>query len=267
MSIKTEILQLLENTDFRNFDQSNKYVDRISELLQKITLFTQTIEQNKIHFTRGRINENPNNLFENLSELWYPNSNFVRLGRCNYESQPVFYCSNFPATAIFEIAPKLNDVFTLLEVKITKPKIELINLGGNTQLIKDFNTIGDQDQEFNKLMEILFREKIEPNSTQNYHKTAFISKSLLDQLDGLAYPSVGSNCKGWNIAFTPDFIDKNGCFIKANRYKVVEWTSENNYRIECLNKATNLNSDNDFVWQSINKCETHNFNESVYEHN
>ena len=261
--IKNDLLEISRLTDFQDPDQVYKYAEIIKEKIKNFFGFTHRIIEKDLLFTRARIHKEKKQLFSNKAELWYPQV-VKNIGRANYIGKPVFYCSNDAGTAIFEINPELGEFITTLEVKIIKSEIKLMYLGFNSQNTPTFNQIPESDQGFHEFMEIIFREKVNEGQEYNYLKTAILAKAFLTEADGIVYPSVGSECRGWNVVFPTDFIDNHAQFKKAMVHKVIEKSDPNNLRIECNYKSTILTKDNDFIWTEISDCKTHLIDENIY---
>lgn len=96
-------------------------------------------------------------------------------------------------------------------------------------------------------LEEKFREIVPRGKEHNYFKTAHFTEAFLKNRDGLRYPSVGSNCKGWNVIFTKEFVDKYGKFKKAVVHEVIEKKSEYDITIKCNHIATHINQYGDFI--------------------
>lgn len=261
--IKNDLLEISRLTDFQDSDQVYKYSEFIKEKIKNIFGFNHRITEKDILFTRARIHREKKQLFSNKAELWYPQK-VKNIGRANFIGKPVFYCSNDPGTAIFEINPGLGQFITTLEVKIKKSQINLMYLGFNSQNTSAFNQIPESDQGLHEFMEIIFREKVNEGQEYNYLKTAILAQAFLTEADGIAYPSVGSECRGWNVVFPIDFIDNHAQIKKAVVHKVIEKSDPSNLRIECVYKSTTLTKNNDFIWTEISDCKTHLIDEYIY---
>jgi hypothetical protein len=68
---------------------------------------------------RGRISI-AGELYDKVSELWYPPSQFSKLGRANLSGESLLYCAVGSATAILELRPRVNDVICMMECRIVK---------------------------------------------------------------------------------------------------------------------------------------------------
>lgn len=75
--------------------------------------------------------QNKGEVFQHVSEVWYPPAEKVSRGRFNAAGEPVLYVSNRPHAAIFEMRPKVGDRFTLLAIhrKDIGQRIQCISVG------------------------------------------------------------------------------------------------------------------------------------------
>ncbi len=251
-------------TDFRNPIFAYGYHKAIRDNLGAMTAFRQTINIEEKKFTRARIHNSPRTLFPNISDLWYPSAEFTKVGRCNFPNEPVFYCSNDPGTSVFELRPNNGDWLTSVEIKIEKDILELLVFGEGSS-IPAFSSLSEFDKGINMFLSDIFRESIKTGEEYNYFKTAFFVEAFIKNKDGLIYPSVGSNCKGYNVVFTKEFIDEFAGFEKAVVHEVIKKESEYDITIKCIYQATNFNQYGDLIWETVTDCDSHKITESIYD--
>ncbi len=252
-------------TDFKNPILSYGYYKAIKDNLNGFTAFNTVFKEKEKLFTRARIHNSKRTLFPNISDVWYPPDEYVNVGRANFPNNSVFYCSNDPGTTIFEVRPEKGDWLTSLEIEIKKDELDLLILGVNTETIPAFEKLSEVDKGINMFLEEKFREIIPKGKEHNYFKTAYFTEAFLKNKDGLMYPSVGSNCKGWNVIFTKEFIDKYGILTKAVVHEVIEKKSEYDITIKCNHIATHINQYGDFIWETVTDCNGHLITERIYD--
>jgi hypothetical protein len=252
-------------TDFRNPIFAYGYHKAIKDNLEGFTSFSKSINIEEKKFTRARIHNSPRTLFPNISDLWYPSPEFVNVGRCNFPNMPVFYCSNDPGTSVFELRPNIGDWLTTVDITIEKKVLELLVLGLDPS-DPSFTSLSESDKGINMYLSEKFREIIKKGEEYNYFKTAFFVDAFIKNKDGLIYPSVGSNCKGWNVVFTTDFIDKYAIFERALVHEVIGRESDYDVTIKCRYQATQYNQYEDLIWETITDCDSHKITESIYDH-
>lgn len=252
-------------TDFRNPILSYGYFKAIKDNLSKMTAFNQVIEQKEKYFTRARIHSSKRTLLPNISDVWYPPDEYVGVGRANFPNNSVFYCSNDPGTTVFEIRPKKGDWLTSIEVEVKKDKLDMLLLGVNTETIDAFKELSELDKGINMFLEEKFREVIQKGKEYNYFKTAYFTEAFIKNKDGIMYPSVGSNCKGWNVIFSKEFVDKYVSFKKAVVHEVIEKNSDYDISIQCKHIAEDSNEYGDFIWETVTNCKGHKISEKIYD--
>lgn len=262
-NIREELIELVNSTNFNDPEQAYLYAIRIKEKMRDFTGFIHTIQHTNLIFSRARKHRRNNSVYLNTSDLWYPRI-VKKCGRGNYINKPVFYCSNYPGTSMFEINPEVHEWITTMNVKIKKKKIDLLYFGINPLKTPDFENIPEVDKGIHEFMNIIFKEKVNSGEEYNYLKTAVIINFFLNSYDGVAYPSVGSNCKGWNVVFSTNFIDKNSVFQNARVHQVVEKNVNDGFKTKCLFKSDSLTQNGDFIWMKIQKCPTHTIDEEIY---
>lgn len=252
-------------TDFKNPISSYRYHKAIIEDLGTLSSFHHIINQNDKYFTRARLHSSKRTLLPNRKDVWYPPDECVNVGRANFPNKSVFYCSNDPATTIFEIRPKKGDWFTTVEIEIKKDSLDLLILGMDSKKPKSFERLSEFEKGIIMFLEEKFREIIPKGKEYNYFKTAHFTELFLNGKDGIMYPSVGSNCKGWNVVFSKEFIDKYAVFKKAVVHEVIEKESEYSFFYMCRYIAEHYNQYGDFIWETETSCEGHKITDGIYD--
>ena len=234
-------------TNFKNPISSYEYYKAINDHMKNFMGFNQVFKQEEKFFTRARLHNSKRTLLPNIMDVWYPPDEYVNVGRANLPNKSVFYCSNDPGTTIFEIRPQKGDWLTSIEIEIKKDELDLLMLGVNVLETPVFNKLSEFDKGIHMFLEEKFREIIPKWEEHNYFKTAYFTDAFLNFRDGIMYPSVGSNCIGWNVIFRKEFVDQYGVFKKAITHEIVEKNSEYDIIIKCNYKATQINQFGDFI--------------------
>jgi len=173
----------------------------------------------KLH--RIRIN-NKNIDFTNLSELWCPPMEKLKLGRCNNLNEQILYMSGGGHTALNELSPNENDIVTCLECELLED-IKVVNIGVVERLqrekyfqqwkkvdeaVKKYTFKQDlKSKRQNHLLENFvideFTKEVKDENLYLYKKSAAISSFFLSAptVQGIIYPSMKSEKKEMNYAF------------------------------------------------------------------
>lgn len=230
------VWNLIRKSDCREEEIENLYFAKvicIPNLIQDIHFD----DFNKIQLFRARNINCEDEDISLVSTFSYPPQNCTLQNRANMAKKPVFYCTDHPGTAIYEIKPESQDSIYL---SVWKPKVDRIlkisilisdkiPLNNPWYFLKDIiedyfvnpNT-PENSKVLIRLMSKIFKEEIEP-----YNLTSWISKFILynnDQIDGLLYESVAGNSKQCNLVFHPNIVDR---YFQIDRvYKMGEITRE-----------------------------------------
>ncbi len=242
---KNNLKELLE------YDFSNKSFDEINDTYYYKAIILPSAKE-KLHpdafndflFYRVRIKFdfkiNDTNLINTYS---YPPPSFCKKnGRSNIAGTSVFYCSDSPNSAMYEVNPKLNDTgfLSVWKIKVDRP-IKLACL--LPQILKPvnpwsrFNTNVHSDQirlwlesyphlieHYNALTAFIgeaYRLKDE-----NFNLSSFISKKLLFEdvyNDFILYPSISMEETYSNMAFHPNFVDNYMVLYKTLQIKIKDF--------------------------------------------
>jgi hypothetical protein len=192
-----------------------------------------------------RARKNSINLdFTDINELWYPNWDDIdkykhKYGRCNNLGESIFYCSNDFDTTIIECRPQVDEIITVVNLKIDEEchSMKLQPIGIN-ELIKLPHGVGETFQNYyanlkssgnydknlliDSFLNEIFTEKIESIDEWKYKSSASISSILLfDDHEGIIYPSTSLKAKGANFALKPQIPDRYFKLATGSMYKII----------------------------------------------
>lgn len=201
------------------------------------------------------------NKYENITEpeqLSYPKFN-VSSGRCNFENEPIFYCSDKSTTAIAETLKYKNPLNHYLYLSVWKLKPDnninifpLVEKAKQKGLVKDLDIlkiISDEEKKNIVKKQLLEIEKYFYDV--DHSKSASISHILFNRkifpCDCIFYPSIIDTETGINISLKTEFVDKNLSFQRA--YKFELFGEKGNYKTELLKYTL---SKSEFKWQTPN---------------
>jgi len=245
-----------------NKKSSNKI---ITELTSKFGFLLNLINKNYTDdFQNDLYRLRITNKYENIVEpeqLSYPKDK-VSAGRCNFENQPVFYCSDKSTTAIAEILKYKNPLNQYLYLSVWKLKpgydINIFPLLGKAKqkgLVKDMDILKIiSNEEKRKMANEQFLEIEKYFYDLNHSKSASICHIMFNRKylpsDCIFYPSIIDTETGINISLKTDFVDKTLSFQRAYQIELFE-NSKNSgeFKIEILNYTL---SKSNFKWQKPN---------------
>lgn len=270
-TVKEYIAKLHEFTnsiDFESndFSEIEKFIPIISKILgmDHLSTYVMNIPTKNFVLTRARKNNNKGEFFKRLNQISYPDRKYVKKhGRANVWNESRFYCSDLPATSLFEVRPK-NEWITTMDIKITKPILHLLAVDMNSK----YNVTGDEnfsnaDIAFNKFLSEKFVQEIDSENHCLYLPTAVLTNLLLPTFDGIVYPSVASNLKGENFALKKEIIDNYATVVEARVQESYAHQSDGTFKIKCLFRANGITDSGNINWKSVN-CNGHNIDETVY---
>ncbi len=182
---------------------------------------------------RARRNEG-RELFEEAAELWYPPAELVGRGRFNATGESRFYASSEFHGAVFEMLPAPGDRLTVLVAGAIdrESRLELAHVGLERALVdrEITGTMGDglrKDEGFSAMLREMGIERrwlalddflasigttaYPPvESADRYKLTVAAAKFLShgDRFDGLIYPSVGIDLRGFNLCLGTAAADR-----------------------------------------------------------
>jgi hypothetical protein len=186
------------------------------------------------------------------SEHSYPPVSNVKMGRCNFPRNPVFYCSIDPKIALFEVSKsntssrdyciskwelvKTNQkLFLEYFIQIPLQENNDINLlkdnlknRVNEPFLKSYDRKLDKEQEqgvieYRKYLDSCFINDNDYSiSASLAHNSLYASHNY--KTDILIYPSVQTSYLGINLAIRPNFVDNN---LRLKRLYVVRLNNHN----------------------------------------
>lgn len=213
---------------------------------------------------------------DNQLEHSYPPANFVKLGRCNFPANPVFYGSINPLIALLEVVR--DNCYSSKTYCITKWSVTTETEEISSQSLlqvplppKNRFTIL-KDDERNKVKKIFGRNLSESQvngivsyweylhemftSKHNYSLSATLAhKALYSQnvarADILMYPSLQSKSLAGNFAIHPNFVDNH---MKIERAYIVELLNYEGStgRFDLSVKQFGRFENNRFIWSLAN---------------
>lgn len=263
--------EFLERVAYIRFAFSHKKSEvdssRLSEAL--ITTFQQGYSGNHQPFHRhtltlhrGRI-ATDGRPFPRLSDHWYPPPRYSGYNRANMPGESVFYCSNGSGTSLLELRPKPGDLVSMMTCQISKEPIRLkwISQADMFGLLQPEGRRG----EFERLCAEIYAYGT-ASPTQYLICGAFASLFFrLDFIDGIAYLSVATSCKGVNIALKGSVADQYVKPLSFRAFRVSEAVSEFDFRVMCVASAGPPDDDGTIAWKPIPSCDGHIVNWSIFD--
>lgn len=279
-------IAILREADLREFAEEAA-ADCIKHVIDQYPFQLRPLHLTGVY--RARANK-PGEMFSSASELWYPPERIVRRpSRLNGIGQVRFYASSMPNTAVLELRPKSEDVFTILLARTRSGHVERLNvafIGLERSLAPEVQHFTDRDL-FRRASH--FREAIGP---ENYEKWLLIDDYLSEvfgtpvpdgeehrykptialanllftapTLDAVNYPSVASDQYGINLCMLPDKADqllspKEAWMVKMGERAIHPKTRELLWRIEFIRRSKKIEPDGTITWrrpgQGINEAE------------
>lgn len=253
---------------------TDTFLDNFKTLVQLVQPIDNTSSMSSLNFYRVR----PLRDFKDtglICEYNYPPPHLsTKLQRCNYPSNPVFYCSNDIGAALMEVIKdqKISNDERFLVSKWSIIDTRQIKL--TSYLSNNFNEQNDFD--LGRLMINKFLESNGNNLTNsqkeglelytkylaeiftsdnNYHISAALAHGLLYSEHPLTpnilfYPSIQAEHKALNMAIHPNFVDNNMILEKIYLISVNNISTETwQFSINIEKYATIVNSE--IVWWNI----------------
>ena len=267
-SQEEEIIKFIKECDFRNPREVAVYTRIFSN---KKFNFLNTDLDRPLIFYRARIHKEPQTLYSDSSQLGAPPKSVVDVGRANYPSEPIYYCSNSFWTSIIECRPKVGDYVTITSIEFSLEKLHILLLG-KTEKYPELKSQLDPDSLFlNNLLDDAFKEVVPTDKKYRYYRTAsFVSSHLPNLRDytfhGIGYPSVATEHRGDNYVFLPDFVEQNSEIKDVRVVEVVEKKSKFDFRIVCRQSMLIMYGD-DVIYNYMKNCDGHVCIEEFYFHN
>jgi len=199
-------------------------------------------------------------LINEPQNLSYPKNN-IKIGRCNFDNQAVFYCCDSSTTAFAETlkySKDLNftDYYIYLSVWKLKPLNEitifpLLNKAFSKGLVKNSNIINFKNYAINNSVKNQLIEIEKYFYDIDYNKSASISNFLFNRdynpCDAIFYPSKIKKESGVNIAFRTEYVDENLEFQRGYKFEIVK--ESDTYKLDFLKFTL---SKSNFIWETPN---------------
>jgi hypothetical protein len=222
----------------------------------------QPFEANRLTLHRGRITKS-DEVYEQLSELWYPPKDVTSCNRANLPGESVFYCSSGNATSIAELRPVEGDMISMMTCT---PSKDLFSV----KWIVDGDGLGLHNLpwphgDFERLCSEAFCRVA--HSPFEY----WISGSLgslffaFSRIDALAYSSIATTLKGVNLAIRAPMADKYVVPLSFRAYKVREVKSVFDITVQCTGSAGAPTSNGFIEWKELPSCPGHHIDEAVFD--
>lgn len=266
------ITQLLEELRICNLQKAKVSTlrNRLMKVIKDFLCSPKYINAQSVY----RIRKNKNaRLFENVSELWYPNPDIViRRGRANDKQSSIFYCADSEETAIVEMKLSVGDILTVLKSDLIDSKqLPLVtplgiyqytaqhnpNLGGESleKELKKLNIFPNpsdlkKNLRIDEFLAEQFTKYVESGKEYEYKITIALSELFLntEEIDGICYPSIAGDSKGINIAFTRKAIDRlyraSECWV----YEVSDKVGKYEYHVSPLYTAKSIDENGSISW-------------------
>lgn len=223
---------------------NNKYEEHFIEELyfrKAIALpsFIYPIESddfNQLEFFRARSIDSKREDISLISTFSYPPSDFCEdNGRANIANKPVFYCTDHPVTAIYELRPAVGATVYLSiwksvidrAIKVS-PLISMEMPESNhwyflaKEMSEHFNDKITTEDLLIKFLCKVFKEETKPYSLSSWIANYLIYKN--DKIDGILYESIAGKFLQSNFAFHPNIADQ---YLRIDRiYKMenIAWS-------------------------------------------
>ena len=264
-------LSKLDNYDFdcHSYEEIEKIFYEHAVILPSLIVKQPKEYYSELFLYRARLNIDNYDL-ELINTHSYPNSYFCQEnGRCNLKGRSVFYCSDNPNAALYEINPKVGDTGYLSMWQIrSKESIKFTSLlppelpNGNRWISfakesNERNIIRWQSKypklvSSYKLLKAFVAEKFYTEKAP-YYLSSFISNKLLYENstnDMLIYRSVKVDGLYCNMAVHPNFVDEGLSLKKIVRFKI-NAINENTYNFS-TGKVGEFNNGK-IKWRNRNK--------------
>jgi hypothetical protein len=205
-------------------------------------------------FIRGRVSTT-DQPFKQIKDLWYPPAEITRANRANAPKSTIFYCSNNIPTALAELRPKLGELITLFEAKANKAKI-LVKPIEELYFFEKIN-LTEKQMLFEAFLYRLYQKTA--STPRDYYLTAAFASFILHfgKFDGIMYRSFATQFKDLNFAFTTGFADQHMQPFACRSYRVTEYRSPLDFKVQCLFYANKIYKNGRIKWMAVTDCPEH----------
>ena len=246
-----------------------KEIDRDRFLTSLQTAFFQGYNANFFDYPtnsmtlhRGRTFDG-HEVYEEVSDLWYPPAKFTQYNRASFPGESVFYCASGNATALLELRPKVGQVISMMTCTVTKPRVRIKLVAGEAY----FNELGLSARQlpFELLCNKAFR--IVANRPFDYFVCSGLGSLLFKftDLDGICFPSVATDLYGVNFALRPEIVDQFIRPVSFRAYLVREVKSSFDFIVQCVASAPEATKDDSIAWDELPSCPGHRVSLAVYD--
>ena len=192
--------------------------------------FTKTVTLSTNTLYRARKLDVPSAI-TNSSELWYPPSKFVKQGRFNRGSEPVFYATSVAGASLWEVRPSIGDRvmlavcgtiepldhFKLAHIGLARYDGSPLTIGGVPDLqsddvfLKNLEDLGILNKWLRidrYLADLSLTDEAERSGL--YNATCEIGEKLTDipGTHGLLYPSIATGMAALNLRLDAEAADR-----------------------------------------------------------
>jgi hypothetical protein len=274
----------------RAMDLANLTYEQVSARIHRLMdgYSTKTIVIGTNGVFRARVHPSGVELFENVSELWYPPVSVVKMaGRFNRPGDVRFYASNEIHAALFEAQPKVGDFVSLVvaaskspgvhlnctHIGLHKCKEELENRGAghgpNLQTHPDFQAdlraLGI-DRKWRRLDDYFSELAVtvpEAGEEQHLYKVTNAIESVLGKINdhnALLYPSVATGLNAFNLALSPRFADEYFFASETWKFEILSHredllgaptTSGGYFEIRPVARSLQIGDEGEIVWGEV----------------
>jgi hypothetical protein len=222
----------------------------------------QPFPRNSLILHRGRISPD-GKPFPRLSDHWYPPNRYSTYSRANLPGEAVFYCSYGNGTSLLELRPKVGSLISMMICRISKHPI-LLKWISRTDLF-DLHELSGRHGEFEQLCSELYGHGTA--SPQHYMICGGYASLFfrLDFIDGLAYSSIATDCKGVNVALKSSVADEYVQPLSFRAFVVTEAPGVLDFRVRCVAAAGAPATTGEISWEDVPHCNGHVVNQSLFE--
>jgi hypothetical protein len=222
----------------------------------------QPFPKNSLTLHRGRIAAG-GQPFPRLTDHWYPPTRYSTYNRANLPGEGVFYCSNRNGTSLLELRPKAGNVISMMTCQISKHPI-LLKWISQTDLF-GLHELAGRSGEFERLCSEIYSHGAA--SPQQYMITGAYGSLFfrLDFIDGLAYSSIATECKGVNVALRGSVADQYVQPLSFRAFLVTDASRPFDFRVRCIAAAGAPAEAGEIAWEQGTHCEGHIVNGSIFE--
>lgn len=246
----------------------------VQQLVRGYVQYNQLIPASTSLYRARLLDDKPNT----IQEFSYPPKN-VRLGRCNRENKPVFYCSTAENSSIFELKElKVGETVILGEWKSTVP-ILTFSAGYNQYHFEEalaqrkspnlrvpspaYHTLLQHgihiSQDINETVKDLFDKIFASPGDKYYIQSIAITEAFLIDMvppyPAIMYPSVAMDKNGDNLAISTTFVDKYMKLVSCQFIKIFDigTINQNNaFGVELHDYAENFDGER-ILWKELGR--------------